>query len=87
MTLDEKRATRPKTPTTGAELWDWLEWHNKHENIYAWDFDFCFSYNGHIVQNSSLLGHINIDGVQHRISNFLYSDKDIKPIYKKLIKK
>ena len=84
MTLDEKRATRPKTPENDKELLTWINWHNNHDNIYAWDFDFLFTYNGHIVKNSSLFGHICIDGIQYRITNFGECVADFMRIYEKL---
>jgi hypothetical protein len=84
MTLDEKRAARPKTPENDKELLEWIIWHNNHDNIYAWDFYFLFTYNGHIVKNSSLFGHICIDGIQHRISNFFDSTINTTSIYNKI---
>ena len=84
MTLDEKRATRPKTPENDKELYAWLCWHNKHENIYAWDFDFSFVYNGNTVSNSGLFGYICIDGIQYRVTNFCECLADINRIYDKL---
>lgn len=84
MILNKKRATRPAQPTNDGELLAWLYWHNNHDNIYAWDFDFLFLYNGHTVESSGLFGHICIDGIQHRITNFLESAADVDRIYNKL---
>ena len=63
-TLDEKRSTRPATPTTREEFDKWLEWHANPDNKYAWDFNLTFEINGHTVStNSGLSSHIVVDRV------------------------
>lgn len=62
--LEQKRLTRPATPTTREEFDAWLEWHAHPDNRYAWDFDLTFEINGHTVStNTPMLGHIVVDHV------------------------
>lgn len=88
MTLDEKRATRPKTPENDKELLTWINWHNNHDNIYAWDFDFLFMYNGHIVKNSSLSGNGSGSYTFNRekAKDYILSDSDNVDLLREALK-
>lgn len=65
--LEEKRNERPAIPSTKEEFNKWLEWHAKKENIYNWDFNFCFVMNGHTIRASRSFGHICIDNIIYSV--------------------